>query len=537
LHEGDQKLSDEEAKRFLAEQVEDSRDSGILPSGFALDDLCWESVRAYRQTHQNLNPDHPWGNLEAPAFLEKIGAWKRDRMTGDEGLTRAGLLMFGTHPVIQQAFPHFMLDYQERPEAKTELRWVDRVTLDGSWSGNLYDFYRKVYPKLTADLKTPFLLEGGERKQETPVHVALREALVNALVHADYSGRASVLIVKRPDMFGFRNPGTMRIPVEVALQGGEPDCRNRLLHQMFRYIGLGEQSGSGVPKIMEGWRLSHWRPPQLYEKPEPYDQTIMELRMLDLFPHEVVSTLRKSLGPIYEQLGYEGQVAMALVLTENTVTHGRLAQVTGKHPTDLSRVLHRLVHDHGFLACVGSGRGAVYHLVGDELPQPDDVFGSGASSPLSDGESPYSGASSPLSDGNSPHSEVSSPSSEHPRDDHGRLISPHLPRRVIDDIDRLSKPFLEQLCRLADAPRCKGRVARETMRTTILALCRNQYVTLDSIAKIVRRNAKSLQNQYLSPMVKEKQLALAFPTKPNDPRQAYIAAQPPTNGLEGNAGG
>ena len=99
-----------------------------------------------------------------------------------------------------------------------------------------------------ADLKTPFHLEVVERKQETPVHVALREALVNALVHADYSDRASVLVVKRPDMFGFRNPGTMRIPVEVALKGGEADCRNRL-HQIS-YVGLGEPIRSAF-QIME----------------------------------------------------------------------------------------------------------------------------------------------------------------------------------------------------------------------------------------------------------------------------------------------
>lgn len=156
LHEGDQKLSDEAVKRLLAEQMEDSRDGGILPPGFTMYDLCQESIRAYRQTHQNLKPGHPWGNLDDSAFLAKIGAWRQDRMSGEEGMTRAGLLMFGTHPVIQEAFPHYMLDYQERPEAKTEMRWVDRVTLDGTWSGNLYDFYRKVYPKLVADLKTPF---------------------------------------------------------------------------------------------------------------------------------------------------------------------------------------------------------------------------------------------------------------------------------------------------------------------------------------------------------------------------------------------
>lgn len=74
--------------------------------------------------------------------------------------------------------------------------------------------------KLTSELKVPFELKGGERQDDTPVHQALREALVNTIVHADFTGRASLLAVKRPDMFGFRNPGRMLVPLEVALKGG-----------------------------------------------------------------------------------------------------------------------------------------------------------------------------------------------------------------------------------------------------------------------------------------------------------------------------
>ena len=72
------------------------------------------------------------------------------------------------------------------------------MTTDGSWSGNLFDFYRRVFTKLTADLKVPFRNVGGVRQPFGPVHEALQEALVNALIHADYTGRASVLVVKRP---------------------------------------------------------------------------------------------------------------------------------------------------------------------------------------------------------------------------------------------------------------------------------------------------------------------------------------------------
>ncbi len=525
LHENDQKLSDDEVKRLLAEQVEDSRDNGILPSGFGFNDLCQESIRAYRQAHQNLNPAHPWGNLDDATFLTQIGAWRQGRMSGECGMTRAGLLMFGTHPIIQQAFPHYMLDYQERSEAGSELRWIDRVTLDGSWPGNLYDFYRKVYPKLTADLKTPFKLEGGERKQETPVHVALREALVNVLVHADYSDRASVLVVKQPDMFVFRNPGTMRIPVEIALRGGEADCRNRLLHQMFRYVGLGEQSGSGIPKIMEGWRMSHWRPPELYEKLEPYSQTIMTLRMLDLFPHGAVALLRKVFGKRYDELEYEGQVAMALALTEGTLTHNRLAQLTGKHPADRSRILHQLVYNKQLLTSIGRGRGAVYHLKGLDLPHPDDVFGKETNSPLNDGSSPHLAASSPHLAASSPHLAASSPHLASSRDAQGRLLSSHLQHPIIDDVNCLEPDFRVRMEELAAIPRIKKKIDRETMKRTILTLCSNQYVTLDCIAVLVRRNAKSMQSQFLTPMVRdERTLQWAFPSTPNDPRQAYITA-------------
>jgi len=271
-NESDQRLQLEQVKRMLAEQVEDSRDSEILPF-YGMEDIDFESLRIYRQNYANLNPAHPWNEYDNQRFLKMIGGWRVNRETGEEGMTVAGLLMFGTHPVIQEKFPYYLLDYQERPEAKTEKRWVDRLTLDGTWSGNLYDFSRKVYRKLIEDLKVPFELKEGLRQEDTPVHIALREALANTIIHADYTGRASILVVKRPDMFGFRNPGLMRVPIEVALQGGEPDCRNRLLAQMFRYVKFGEQAGSGLPNILDGWKSQHWKVPLLHEATNPYDQS------------------------------------------------------------------------------------------------------------------------------------------------------------------------------------------------------------------------------------------------------------------------
>lgn len=56
----------------------------------------------------------------------------------------------------------------------------------GDWTGNLFDFYFRTYNRLVQDIKVPFKLEGGIRIDDTPVHQAIREALANCLVNADF---------------------------------------------------------------------------------------------------------------------------------------------------------------------------------------------------------------------------------------------------------------------------------------------------------------------------------------------------------------
>ena len=508
--EGDQRLSDEAVKRMLAEQTEDSRDSRIL-KGFGLEDLCAESLRIYRQVFVNRQPDHPWNELDNQDFLRMIGAWRKDRESGEDGLTVAGLLMFGYHTTIQEAFPYYMLDYQERPRAKIEQRWVDRVTLDGSWSGNLYDFYRAVFRKLTADLKIPFQLREDQRVDESPMHTAIREALCNVLVHADYSDRASVLVVNRPDLFGFRNPGMMRIPLEYALHGGHPDCRNRGLHQMFRYIGIGDQAGSGVPKIMSSWNECHWRPPELTDTPEPFDQTILRMRMVDLFPQEQVEQLRRQFGQDFDGLRNIEQVALVIAAVESTVTHQRLCALGNTHPADASHCLHGLV-ERELLKQTGSSRGAVYHISGMLIPGPEDVF-----------DSPNLDISSLNLESSSPNLEPSSPNLE--RDSLGRLLSERHALPFVEDLSQLAPAYLETLKSMAAKPRNKKKVPRSVMREVLLRLLEGQFMTLNCLAEMVSRDPETLRGQYLSEMVKKREVEIAFPRTPNDPRQAYTKAK------------
>jgi len=263
LYDGDRQLDAESVRRLLAEQTQDARDRRIL-KGFTLDDLDLESLQIYRRLLRAHKPDHPFLAHDDLPFLKQLGCYRQDRESGETGLTLAAVLMFGNWQAIQEAVPYYFVDYQER-DHDPDQRWIDRIVPDGTWSGNLFDFYRKVCRKLSADLKVPFAIQNGQRQDDTLVHQALREALVNTLVHADFSARSAVRVIKSPGGFVFVNPGLMRIPLPMAYAGGQSDCRNQTLQQLFLMLGFGERPGSGLPKIINCWQSQGWCQPVLSE--------------------------------------------------------------------------------------------------------------------------------------------------------------------------------------------------------------------------------------------------------------------------------
>ena len=76
----------------------------------------------------------------------------------------------------------FRMDYLDMSHLVGDERYHDRLTYDGLWENNLYQFFRIVSPKVQFDLPRPFKLEkGGKRNDDTPQHEAVREAFTNAL--------------------------------------------------------------------------------------------------------------------------------------------------------------------------------------------------------------------------------------------------------------------------------------------------------------------------------------------------------------------
>ena len=512
-YEGDYAADDETVRRMLAERVEDSRDERVL-NHFDFGDLDTETVAAYRNRFAAVKPGHVWADLSVPDFLERVGAYGKNREDGTTGLRLAGLLMFGRAEVIRDAFPHYMVDYQERPKARTERRWIDRLAPDGSWSGNVYDFFRRVYIKLTSDLKVPFQLQEGQRVEDTPVHEALREALVNTLIHADFSGRVSVLVVKRPDMYGFRNPGLMRVPPELAVAGGNSDCRNRRLQTMFQLVGYGDHAGSGVPKIYRNWQGQHWRRPLLYQMPHP-EQTLMELRMTSLLPAAAVAELEAHFGERFTALGELERLALVTAAVDGVLNHARVREMSTDHPTDITKRLSRLVRD-GLLVRDGIGRGTVYVLPWQAQLGFRSEFDEAGEASI--GQTPELGGLTPEQGALTPELGSKTPELRTWRSDSGPPTALAL--------GTLTPQLLAALQQIALPVSSRRRAPPELARATVLRLCEGRYIGLRVLAALLGRrdqDGADLRKRILNPLVQEGLLLRAFP-RPNDPRQAYMSA-------------
>lgn len=319
--------------------------SGSKPDA-TMDYIDFETVRKYRNRFAFRNEGHIWNDASDEDFLVFLGAASKDS-EGTLKPTYAGLLMFGQDCWITRVLPNYFLDY--RQETSSDVRWEDRfVSFSGDWSGNIYDFYIKVYNRLKAALKVPFKLEGIERVDDTPAHQALREAIVNCVTNANYHERRGIVCVWKDEALTLANPGDFRIPIEKAMQPGESDPRNATMLKMFAMIDAGERAGSGISKIFHGWAQAGYAAP-FYEEEYGPDRTILTLPLnnkIDLMAenesslaHSDIAVLSSSFS---SNLDDNERLALKLTIENGRVTTALLAERASVSKLTANRILKRL---------------------------------------------------------------------------------------------------------------------------------------------------------------------------------------------------
>ena len=266
-HEGDYHCTEQELRMMVRDANEAGNDRMFLED-YTMDDIDIPTLERFRMMFKTNNPEHIWNGLDHKNFLMQLGGYMINRKDHTEGLTMAGLLMFGKGLPIRERFDNLRMDYVDKSNLVGDQRYSDRLTYDGTWENNLFNFIRIVIPRLTRDLPRPFSMQGVIRKDDTPQHKAVREAVTNMIIHADFMLNGILRVEKYDDRFVLTNPGLLKLPIEQIYAGGESKSRNQRMQNMLRMIGYGENLGSGFPLILSAWNEKHWLKPELIEQPE-----------------------------------------------------------------------------------------------------------------------------------------------------------------------------------------------------------------------------------------------------------------------------
>ena len=469
-HEGDYRCTDEEVKRMLADSSAELQRDSLVLEDFTIDDFDKTSVKQFRQLFISSKPGHPWHVLDDIELFRKIGAYRIDRKTKKEGITLAGLLMFGKSDSIkeQDALPDFFPDFRERLSMDEKIRWTDRICPDGTWENNLFQFYLKVWPKLSSTLPKPFQLNKDERVDESPTHIALREAFINALVHADYSLSGNIIIEIDTEKFMFSNPGTLLVSIYQYYSGGISECRNPALQQMFMLIGRAEKAGSGVDKIMSGWQESHWRRPYLEIENQP-DRIKLTLPMFSIIPEAVLNELSTVFDDV-SHLSADELTALSFCQIEGSISNQRLQYVLNMHSTDITNLLKKLCSEN-YLESDNNGRWTIYKIkqkVDTSLTEVDTS--------------------------------------------------------ILDvDIQGANNTKVDTLNTKVDTSDNKvaTRYTKDELELLIMKVCKHDYLKMDEVANQIGKSVDYLKNKVFPRMIKNEKLIKRFPFTHNHPEQGY----------------
>ncbi len=485
-HEGDYKCTKEEVRRMLADADTSMQHDSRILEGFTIDDIDLNSLKKYRQLFAAAKPTHPWLVLEDLELLEKLGGYRKDRITKKQGFTVAGLLMFGKSESITdlECVPNFFPDFREILSSDPDIRWTDRVIPDGTWEANLFQFYLKIGPRLSSSLPKPFQLKDGVRQDETPAHIALREAFVNTLIHTDYTAPGNIVIEHKTNSFMFSNPGTLLVTLHQYYHGGISECRNPSLQKMFLMMGSAEKAGSGVNKIMAGWDYAHWRIPYLQVSQQP-DRLTLELPMFSIIPEDTLDVLGDLFGSDVDALGKDELTILATCHIEGEVSNSRLQYMIDQHKTEITRILQELCKQ-GYLISENKGRWTTYHL-------------------NSEGSEYFENRRLSLVDTSSNLMDTS----EEKVDTSSKKVD-------------TSKEKVDTSNNLVDTSQIGKKIwlKKDLLHQQIMDLCKDEFKSIDVISKVINKDFKYLKNKIIPELVKSGKLERLYPNI-NHPNQAY----------------
>lgn len=371
--DGDRRLTRYEVTQLLSNSGQPTEDLEPVTRA-TQNDLDPQAVSALLARVRQRQPKALAG-LNTDDALQRLGVLTHveDRLVP----TLAGLLCLGVYP--QQFFPQLNVTFVALPglamgeQSPTGQRFLDNQSCDGS----IPDMVALAVQAVVRNMTRAAVIAGVGRQDryEYPVEV-VRELIVNALMHRDYSSSArgtQVQVELYPDRFVVRSPGGIFGTVDAA-SFGAPDVtssRNATMARLLSEVALpdsqevvSENRGSGIPAIMASLKASGMTPPRFDVSITRVQVVVPKHALLDSETLEWLASLD------LPDLSDGQRMALAMMRSGLEVSNETL-RGWGLHRVDATASLADLVR-RGIVERTGGRRYATYRLVEpQEPPSPD----------------------------------------------------------------------------------------------------------------------------------------------------------------------
>lgn len=227
--------------------------------------LNQESLQKYINELKSGKPN--LSTIEDENIYELMSIKRNDK------ITLSAAMLFSPYP--QAYFPQLCITAVVVPGkemgelGKAGERFLDNQRIEG----NIPDMLNAAIKFVRKNMRTKTIInpESGlrEDRPDYPT-IAIREAIVNALVHRDYSIHTEgtpIQIIMYEDRIEIRNPGGIYGRIRVDQLGKvQPDTRNPVLASSLEVLGVTENRYSGIPTIKKEMKKYNLREPEFLDE-------------------------------------------------------------------------------------------------------------------------------------------------------------------------------------------------------------------------------------------------------------------------------
>jgi ATP-dependent DNA helicase RecG len=267
-------MTEYEVFGYLSSRGQPTDDEDPIPDA-TLDDLNERLLDSYLAELRGARPRAAFLKGQREDVLDRLRVVRR--VDGQLRPTLAGLLMFGKYP--QEFLPQLMITflqyYGTTEEEKTPqgARFMDNRRFEGP----ITEMVAEAEAYIMGAMRKASLIEGLFRRAipEYP-REAVREAIVNALAHRDYSPyvRGSYVQIRMfADRLEVQSPGGLFGNVTVENMEDEQSTRNARLMRMMEDVHIVENRGSGIRAMLDALRSANLEPPRFDDRRSSFQVT------------------------------------------------------------------------------------------------------------------------------------------------------------------------------------------------------------------------------------------------------------------------